>query len=167
MASTYSQIATQTLGSAASSVTFSSIPQTYTNLVLISVCSTSRVSSNASVDIQFNSDTSTNYSNTFMYGDGTTTTSSRASNATSIWIGQTIGNSSTNPEIQITNINNYNNTTTYKTVLSRGNHPSQLVLASVGLWRNTAAITSIKLINEGGNNFIAGNTFTLYGIKGA
>jgi hypothetical protein len=63
---------------------------------------------------------------------------------------------------------NYSNATTYKTVLSRSNvAASASVSANVGLWRNTAAITSIKLYVYPSYNFVAGSTFTLYGIKAA
>jgi hypothetical protein len=68
----------------------------------------------------------------------------------------------------VTNIQNYSNATTYKTVLSRGGgaNTGNLVIAYVGTWRSTAAITTIDLINDSGN-FAAGSTFSLYGITAA
>jgi len=63
---------------------------------------------------------------------------------------------------------NYSNTTTYKTWLAReGNGTNGYVSALVGLWRNTNAITQIKVLNTGSGNFATGSTFTLYGIKAA
>ncbi len=59
---------------------------------------------------------------------------------------------------------NYSNTTTYKTVLSRCSNPTGGTLAVAGLWRSTAAITSITLTPTAGN-WLSGSTFTLYGIK--
>jgi len=59
---------------------------------------------------------------------------------------------------------NYSNTTTYKTFLGRGNDPSSFVRQGVGLWRNTAAITSFSV---SGVTFSTGVTATLYGIKAA
>jgi hypothetical protein len=66
MTATYEKIATSTLGSTASDVTFSSISGSYTDLVLIvnETCSTG-----SGLNVQFNSDTGSNYSSTYMYGD--------------------------------------------------------------------------------------------------
>jgi len=61
---------------------------------------------------------------------------------------------------------NYSNTTTNKTVIGRHNGASGPV-ASVGLWRNTAAINSIRISNSSAVNFTIGSTFSLYGIKAA
>jgi hypothetical protein len=160
MAATYDPIATQTLGSAASSVTFSSIPSTYTDLVL--VVNSARTTSNDSVSLEFNGDTGANYSRTILYGTGSSALSFRESNASLIEIGIQDASNSTN----IFHIMNYANTTTNKTVIARANATTVRVSAGVGLWRNTAAITSIKLAT-GGSTFIAGSMFTLYGIKAA
>jgi len=61
---------------------------------------------------------------------------------------------------------NYANSTTNKTVLSRGNNTGNHTIAYVGLWRSTAAITSM-LLGTTGSTWMAGSTFTLYGIKAA
>jgi hypothetical protein len=58
---------------------------------------------------------------------------------------------------------NYSNTTTFKTMLNRSNVPSTGTGATVGLWRNTAAISSLTITSESGN-LQSGSTFTLYGI---
>jgi hypothetical protein len=166
MASTYSQISTTTLGSSTASVTLSNIPQTYTNLVLITTVSSAR-SGNASTYLRLNGDTASNYSFTVLYGDGSSAFSTRGSSQTEIWYGQTNGFSTTNAIGQYAYINQYSNISTFKSVISRGGHAGQLVFTGVGLWRSTAAITSITIFGEGGFNLIAGNTFTLYGIKGA
>jgi hypothetical protein len=160
MPSTYEPIATQTLGSAAASVTFSSIPSTYTDLVLITA---GKFSANeSSYKIQVNSDTGTNYSNTFLYGDGTSAASGRFTNGTFLLSGR----SSTSEGNGITQFQNYSNTTTYKTVLSRGNSTA-ITIAIVGLWRSTAAISSMVITSETASNLQTGSTFTLYGIKSA
>jgi hypothetical protein len=62
------------------------------------------------------------------------------------------------------NFFNYSNTTTYKTVLTRAGRNNQATEAFVGLWRNTAAITSISLTSQ---TYTTDSTFTLYGIKAA
>ncbi len=170
---TYESIATQTLGSAAASVTFSSIPATYTDLILV-VSGLSDNSANIyeAMYMQVNSDTGSNYSNTSLYGDGSSATSGRATSATSVEITRlnSTFSSNTAPGTEIVHLQNYSNATTYKTFLGRtSNIPNGNlnVGAVVGLWRSTAAITSIKVGPVVGTNFVAGSTFSLYGIKAA
>ena len=67
----------------------------------------------------------------------------------------------------IVNIMDYSNTTTYKTLINRNSHPEKGVSATVSLWRNTAAITTVYLANGSGGNFASGSTFKLYGIEAA
>lgn len=161
-AATYVPIATNTLSGSQATVTFSSIPATYTDLVLVIFPNETGTSSN--INMTFNSDTATNYSRTSLYGNGTVAGSARNSNAANIGITPLIGTGSdTNI---IINVMNYSNTTTYKTVLERGNQVSVGTVAQVGLWRSTSAINRIDLANASGN-FITGSTFSLYGIKGA
>jgi hypothetical protein len=165
---TYDPIATQTLGSTAASVTFSSIPGTYTDLMLVIVPASS---AQKDIDVRFNGDTNTNYSGTILTGNGSTATSIRFTNNTSGYITYygatttTLGNS-----VFIVNFMNYSNTTTYKTLLARSNNASTGVDLTVNMWRNTAAITSIQIgpnLQQGTNTWSAGSTFTLYGIKAA
>lgn len=162
--STYTPIATTTLGSAAASYTFSSIPSTYTDLVLVSVGSVASGGGICSIYAQFNSDTATNYSTTILYGTGSSALSTKESSQIYVRVGQTNDTVITN---SIAHIQNYSNATTYKTVLSRANISDTRVVAMAGLWRSTSAITSITLTNNSGQNFVAGCTFTLYGIAAA
>lgn len=164
MPATYEPIATNTLGSAAASVTFSSIPGTYTDLVLVCVNGNANNSDN-DIYIRFNSDSGSNYSRTQMIGNGTSATSSRTSNNTEIRIGPSYNNTVTS-HLTI-HINNYSNTTTNKTALLRSGHASGYTVAEVALWRDTSAITSITLTLQSSVNYVAGSTFTLYGIKSA
>ncbi len=170
---TYTPIATTTLGSAGT-VTFSSIPQIYTDLVII--CNGYNATQDGgSPTIQFNSDTSTsgtNYSDTYLSGNGGSATSARHSNYPYVIIGQQIGwdTTSTDRASSIVNILNYSNTTTYKTVLIRANLASGTYSGSevgVSLWRSTAAISTINLQTSDFSNFATGSTFTLYGIAAA
>lgn len=156
---TYSQIATQTLGSAAASVTFSSIPGTYTDLVLVSNATGTTASTNLA--FRLNSDSSTNYSATLLKGNGSSATSYRYSNGTDGRIGEF---NNTNIGIFLTNFQNYSNATTYKTVLTRSNVADNHTSAWVSLWRSTSAITSILILADSGN-IASGSTFSLYGIK--
>lgn len=165
MAKTYEPIATTTLGSAQATVTFSSITGTYTDLVLI--CQTSVASGTVQNQIQFNSDTGTNYSATILSGNGSTALSTRNSSVSQITLGYDDYNTTAIGQMSIVNIQNYSNATTYKTTIQRGSNANTGVSATVGLWRSTAAITSILVKNSGGVNFATGSTFTLYGIKAA
>ena len=162
---TYEPIATTTLGTSTATVTFSSFSG-YTDLIL--VCNIISVNSGGSSSLQFNSDTGSNYSYTRLDGDGTTAVSGRASNTTTIYLSGNGDTSTTVPSTTITQIMNYSNTTTYKTILSRGswNGASKETDTRVGLWRNTNAITSISILAYA-QNFATGSTFTLYGIAAA
>jgi hypothetical protein len=157
---TYEAIATQTLGSAAASVTFSSIPSTYTDLVLVI---SAQDTTNNSFSLICNSDTGTNYSRTRLLGDGSVTTSARTTNATSITFNY-IGQSGSIFSASIVSLMNYSNSTTYKTILGRSNAATSGTSAAVGLWRSTSAINSIEI---GTVSFTAGSTFSLYGIAAA
>jgi hypothetical protein len=155
----YEPLATQTLGSAQSSITFSSISQSYTDLVLINNCIGS---SDRDVYGQVNGDTANNYSLTTMYGYGT-----NIGGGISFSYNQFggAGRLQTTGSATIINFMNYSNTTTYKTFLSRVNN-SGFAMQWVNVWRSTSAITSILLYPASGT-FSTGSTFTLYGIKAA
>jgi hypothetical protein len=161
--STYTPIATTTLGSNQANYTFSSIPSTYTDLIV--VCRAGAVS-NSDLTFRVNGDTGTNYSSTFLYADGTGVGSTRT---TSVAFGyftylgsiETFGHS-----VHVAHFMNYSNTTTFKTVLARSANASRGVDAVSNLWRNSAAINSITLIGSNAN-LLSGSTFTLYGIAAA
>jgi hypothetical protein len=162
MASTYTPIATSNAGGS-QTITFSSIPQTYTDLKI--VCSSSSADQNTCIRVGNGSvDTGTNYSRTVLYGDGTSAVSGRGSNA-AFWV----YNDGTALAAATVDIMNYSNTTTYKTSLTRSNPNAGItrVEAYVNLWRSTSAINIITIYTSGSNNFTAGTTFTLYGIKAA
>ena len=161
MPTTYEAITTYTLSSASPSVTFSSIPQTYTDLIIVN--NSISASNNAANTLQFNSDGGSNYSTTFVYGFGSTVASGRLSNSARIYTART--GSEFSPGI--THIMNYSNTTTFKCILSRGNITGDIIIGYAGLWRSTAAITSINITGENGLNYSIGSNFTLYGIKAA
>jgi hypothetical protein len=159
MPSTYEPIATTTVsGSSTTAVTFSSIPSTYTDLVLIANATAS--SAGQGMNLTFNGDTGSNYSSTRLYGSGS---SDRQTSGT--FINFALGSFDAG-QLVLANIQNYSNSTTNKTMLLRQNTASAFVGALVGLWRNTAAINAITIQISGGN-YVAGSTFTLYGVKSA
>ena len=148
----------QVLGSAAPSVTFGSIPQTYTDLVL------EVVGTNSAIDVialRFNGDTGANYSYTAVGGNGTSAYSNRGTGSVNAGLLYT---SPTGQFLVVSNIMSYANTSAYKTQVTRRNLPGGEVGAVVTLWRNTAAITSILAFNASGNTFAAASTFRLWGI---
>lgn len=163
--STYSTVATTTLGSAQSSYTFSSIPNTYTDLILIAAL----VPGATNYDFQVGNgsiDTGSNYSSTRIYGTGSSAASDRQSNNNTGVTGN-ISNSSTIPINTILHFQNYANTSVNKTVLSRYNVADSYTFAIVGLWRSTAAINTIRIHSTSGQNIPAGTSLTLYGIASA
>jgi hypothetical protein len=163
--STYEPIQTYTLASAAASQAFTSIPATYTDLVLVMNLKGS--TTNLYPTLRLNSDTATNYSQTGLYGTGTVAGSQRTSGSNYMYITSNCVMSNTEFNFNsIVQFQNYANSTTYKTVLSRANAANE-VDTNCGLWRNTAAITRIDVHCLGSGNFAVGSTFTLYGIAAA
>ena len=158
MTATYEKIASTTLGSASNTVTFSSIPSTYTDLVVIFNGGISVYDfiytqvGNGSID------TGSNYSGTILTGG-----SSRHSNSTYLQtLGWAVG--ILNNANGILHFMNYANTTTYKTILNRTSTADYGNSAYVGLWRSTAAINTIEFTGVNSRTINTGSTFTLYGI---
>lgn len=161
MTATYEKIATTTLGSASATVTFSAISGSYTDLYI--VCNLS-FGSTTNLQMIFNSDSNTNYSNTILVGTGSSAISTRQSNQTRIVAGYN-GTSSSQRAIFNISLMNYSNTVTNKTALIRMGNAGAEVIAQVGLYRSTSAITAIEFAAQNGDNISSGSTFTLYGIK--
>ena len=163
MATTYDKIATTTLGSSAASITFSSIAASWTDLRLVMTTTTS---TGSITELQFNGDTGTNYSNTVLYGDGTSAYSSNLT--TNNFIYTYAGSTATIPVFYTIDIFSYAGST-YKTALLTGSgdgNGSGRVANIVGLWRSTSAITSVTVLPNSGT-YSTGTTATLYGIKSA
>jgi hypothetical protein len=166
--STYTPIATTTLGSSSSSITFNSFSG-YTDLVLVMNYGMTSGSGNNSACWRFNGDTSgsTLYSQTYLNGNGSAASSGRiTSYSQHLAIAYTSNASVINANV-ILQIPNYSNTTTFKSVLVRGNQAGDGVVTSACLYRSTSAITSITITPEYTPIFCTGSTFTLYGIAAA
>lgn len=163
MARTYEPIASTTVsGTATTDVTFSSIPGTYTDLRLV-VTGNTTTNTSGQVLLQLNSDTATNYSITSLLGDGSSATSSRGSNASSIntrFIDGGIGTLTVD-------VMSYANANVFKTALIQTASPGTRVARVVGLWRSTSAITTIKVYWSGAEAFSSGSIVSLFGIKAA
>lgn len=164
---TYTPIATTTLGSAQTTITFNSFSG-YTDLYC--VYSTYSTNSTADVILQFNGDTGSNYSCQIIYADGTTAGGYPQNFQNQILIDY-YGSAGTTAGLFNTgnlHILNYANSSTYKTIINRAGRAAAGVDIATGLWRSSSAITSFTLKLGGtGNNFAAGSTFSLYGITAA
>lgn len=172
MADTFELISTTTVGTAAYSVTVSSIPQTYTDLaIVISARSDYGVGSH---EMQFaiNSVT-TGYTNRMVYtNNGTSTASASASNAFYTWAGAVVGSSGTSNTFSncIGYLPNYSSSTISKSMYSdataENNATASILWLNAGINTTTAAITSLTFYCwQSFINFVPGTTFTLYGIK--
>ena len=162
---TYEPIATTTLGSATNSITFSSIPATYTDLRLIVVYT---ASTGYGTSLRFNADTATNYSGTYLVGQASLS-SGRASNQNAMPVEDIEGATSTPylVEIDIFSYLGSTNKTALISVAGDRNGAGE-ILKYVGLWRNTSAINSIQFrVSNASFNLLTGTTATLYGIKNA
>jgi hypothetical protein len=173
MPKTYEPIATITLGSDTSTITFSNIPSTYTDLRLVI---SAKVASGASdyFSLRFNGDTGGNYSFTWLGGNSGGAQSGRFAGLNQNLLGFVTSNAEDANLFApiVVDIMSYSNTTTKKTLLSRSGFPTARADVHVNLWNSTAAINSIVLGtwgsgSFGGVNTKAGSTFTLYGIKAA
>jgi hypothetical protein len=153
---TYTSLATITLGSSASSVTFSSIPATYRDLVLVV---NGTLTDNTNIRVRFNGDTGSNYS--FVYAGGT---SSGPESAALTFAFALVGDFGTSQSTVIGQIMDYSATDKHKTVLGRGNRFStEAVQMTANRWANTSAITSI-VVFPGLGSMNTGTTLSLYGI---
>jgi hypothetical protein len=157
-ANTYTQIpgCSITVGTAVSSVTFSSIPSTYTDLIAVIATTTS-----GDINYRINSDTGSNYSQTLIYAYSSFG-STKTTNATSNFLNYGSNNGNFFATLQF---NNYSNTTTNKISLLRNSANGTSTDVMVGLWRSTAAINSITFNPP--STFATGSTFNLYGITAA
>lgn len=157
MTVTYEKIATNTLGSSQSSVTFSSITNAYTDLVIVINGSSSQA---AELFMRFNSDSGSNYAFMQLYADGSSYGNDIRNSQTESRIGsiRTVNNSI------VCDIFNYANTTTFKTSTSRDGTGSVITNTFCNLWRSTSAINSIQFFPPNGT-FNSGMVFTIYGIK--
>jgi len=168
---TYTLISSTTVATATASVTFSSIPATYTDLVLR--CSNRTASGGVeTLNLQINGSTATNYSSTNVRSNGSAALSSRttsdtsATMYTSAWSSIT-ANVFSSGEIYIPNYTVAQNRQIETFGVQENGAVAAFNTASASLYRNTTAITSLTLIYTGGNDHLAGSSFKLYGISNA
>jgi hypothetical protein len=166
MASTYEKIASTTLSSTAATITFSSIPQTYTDLVLVCIIGTDGA---GNIQVQLNGDTGANYSVITLIAYNNTVVGSGSYAPMNFMYGNVAGShpATVGPAMTVMQFNNYSNSTTHKNMLARyANASLPEVDLTASTWRNTAAVTSITFSSYSGP-YIVGSMATLYGIKAA
>lgn len=156
---TYTALSTITLGSAAASVTFGSIPATYRDLVLVAAHERSVTTG---MRVRLNGDTGSNYNFVRAMGDGSTATSGAASNFTFAAITQ-IDFSGNTQLLTSFNFMDYSATDKHKTFLVRSNSASNGTGMDAHRWASTSAINTILIYLTSGN-YNAGSTFSLYGV---
>jgi hypothetical protein len=172
MANTYTLIEAKTLTATAASVTFSSIPQTYTDLLLKFSCrstSTAGADIYANLRIQFNSDTGNNYNGILTFGTGGISGSgnytSQSGNLFSYANGNvTTANTFSNGEIYIPNYVGSNQKVSSVDCVVENNATTGFVEFAAERWTGTSAITTIDVVSIYGSHTSA-STFYLYGIK--
>lgn len=160
-------IQTTTLGTAAASITFTSIPQDGTDLLLLGTVRTARALAGDNVRLRFNSDnTEGNYSARVAYGNG----SSVSTFTENSYIGDVNGDTSTADTFSSISVYtpNYSGTVTKSSsvdTVSEANATTAYQSLVARLWNNTAAITSMEIgFTAAGSNLVAGSTFSLYKI---
>lgn len=168
MANTYQLIEAKELTTTTASVTFSSIPSTYTDL-LLSISSRNNDIYNE-VHFRFNGDTGNNYSGRNIYGNGSSAISSSSSSISSLQnltvqsvSGQTASTFG-NIQLYIPNYLSSNHKSISADGVQENNATSAQAMLGAGLWANTAAITSIQAFPSIGS-FVQYSNFYLYGIK--
>jgi hypothetical protein len=152
---TYVPLATYTVPSGgAASITFSSIPATYRDLIVVVGGSQSAISGSV---LEINADaTDANYNRVYMLGTGSGTESQAAADRLIFNLGATQSNA-------IIQFQDYSVTDKHKTYLSRSNATSNYLYALAGRWANTNAMTSVKFAGAP-QGYVEGTVFSLYGI---
>jgi hypothetical protein len=169
---TYTLISSNVLTSSAASVTFSAIPATYTDLVVRVSARASNASATNNLRMQFNSDSSTNYSETSLRGNGSATSSYRTTSATELVEGFVIDADSATAstfgslELYIPSYTVSQSKPMSSFPVQENNTTAANIIPTAELWRNNAAITSIYMYVSG-TTFMSGSSFYLYGISNA
>ena len=169
--SSFESIASATGTGSSGTITFSSIPSTYTSLQIRIMCQDND-SALGNISLQINGDTATNYTRHYLNADGASVTAVGSITQSNILGSQVYGN---NPASSITgviiwDIHNYASTSQYKTVRTFGGYDSNgagNIRLTSGLWQSTSAITSLSFFLNSGGNWSNKSVFALYGIKGA
>jgi len=161
---TYEPIATYTVGSNLSSIVFSGITQSYTDLVIAGRWRAS--TSGSSLKMRFNSDSGGNYRWVYVAGGSTTSASAGQAVTSNLYCGEDVSTASGFASFVI-NIGDYSRSSIFKPTIATGSAPGTDVLAIGSSYWSTSAITAIEIYIDSSNNYAFGTNFTLYGITAA
>jgi hypothetical protein len=171
MANTFTKIATINPSGSTYTVTFSSIPQTYTDLVIMGSARSANTTQSFYTGMLFNGiNTGNLYSITYLESTGTGYNAGRFSSANNGWSGNSSGGGSTanmysNSYCYIPNYTGAYFKTAITETITETNAAANLSHISATLFKSTSAITSITLFENGGYNYTTPTSFTLYGVK--
>ena len=171
MASTYTLIASNVLGSSTTSVTFSSISSSYDDLAIRLSARSDVASTSEGIKLEFNSDTGTNYSSSNLTGNGTSALGFVYSNQTVCLFPRSLNGDTVTANVfgsWEAYISQYANSSTNPICtfgVGENNATGAFMGFGAGLYRNGSGISSIKITNANNTNFLATSSFYLYGIK--
>jgi hypothetical protein len=171
MATTFTKIASVSVGVlGAATIDFTSIPSTYTDLVLKTSCRDISIQSENWIYATFNGDSGSNYTDLILRGNGSNAASGKVTGTTSAFLGQTQGtattaNTFTNSEAYIPNYAGSAQKSMSVDTVEENNGTANYMALNAVLWTGTAAITSITLTSASGSNFAQYSTATLYGVS--
>lgn len=166
----YDALATVTVGTAVSTITFAGIPTGYKHLQIRALARSTFADTNTYPDIRFNGDSAANYSWHILDGNGSTAYASAGTSQTSAGVPTfTAGNSTASIfGVLVMDVLDYADTNKYKTVRYLGGHDqngSGILRFSSGNWRSTSAINSITFTAIGSANWAVNSQFSLYGVR--
>ena len=166
----YDSIATTTVSSPVSSITFSSIPATYTHLQIRGIARNSAAAND--ILLRFNSDSGSNYAWHVLRGDGSSATAAAVATTTGIELGVIVYSGQTASVFAnfVIDVLDYANTNKYKTlrVLNGADvNGTGYVTFGSGFWQSSTAVSTITLTLGGSGDFTQYSSLALYGIKGA
>jgi hypothetical protein len=168
MPTTMKLIAKTTLGSAAANIEFTSIPGTYTDLLVVLSTRSSRASTNDNIKVRFNgASTDSNFTWRNLYGDGTTAISGTGSSfgfVSDCNAANNTSNTFTSVEVYIPNYAGSTNKSFSVTQAHEQNGTTAYTGVNAGLWSQTSAITSMNFLLTTGPNFVTNSSAFLYGI---
>ena len=167
----YESIASTTLTTATSTVTFSSIPSTYTHLQIRYTTRSERNDITDWIKLNLNSDTGNNYSSHFLRGNGSFASASASASTNYIGAGTSVAqtggaNMFGTTVVDILDYTNANKYTTVRSLSGEDRNGAGFVYFESGSWLNTNAVTTITLTCGSGSSWSQYSSFALYGIKG-
>ena len=167
MANTFELITTITVGTAVASVEFTSIPATFTDVLVLGSCRLTRATNGGQLNVNFNG-SSANFTGIDLWGNGSTvSTNSSGAEVALVPGANTTASTFSNFQLYVPNYAGSTNKSFSSDFVSENNATAGYDGFVAGLWSQTAAITAIKFLDNGVGNIDVNSTFYLYGVKNA